>query len=84
MDFEYDIHSLVKAFFPTKALKVVSMDAPVILDPKDQEEEWSMHITIEENRLSCMCPKKENGGRREEKGGRSEDKNIVKRRINTR
>ena len=79
MDFEYDIHSLVKAFFPTKALKVVSMDAPVILDSKDQEEEWSIHITIEENLLSCIFPNQENSVRIEENALRSDVKNILKR-----
>ena len=48
--YEYDIHSLVKAFYPEKDVRVLTPDS-VVKDRKLLEEPVAIEILVEENKV---------------------------------
>lgn len=55
--FEYDIHSIVKAFYPTKDVKVLTPDS-VVKDKEWFHKEADMQIDFYDDRIEIMADKK--------------------------
>lgn len=77
--YEYDIHSLVKAFYPEEEVRVLSPES-VVKDRKIREEKPRLEIFFEEEgvRLTEGGGEEEEGGKPQEKESRREIRGSLK------